>query len=82
MQMFFNIVIIVVLLIIGAYVVYNKIGYENPDDVTLDWNKGKDSITCRDALFYYFENEIQGSFTTSEPGWSKVNSSDLELIFL
>jgi hypothetical protein len=52
-------IMIIVLIWIGIQILYNKFGYEDPDDSQISYDLGNLTltVTCRDALYYYADKE-------------------------
>lgn len=64
-----RILTIILLLLLLGLVLYFKIGYTDPDDSKLVYMSGHISgeITCREALMYYYEQEIEPIVEVNSP---------------
>lgn len=59
MNVYLRIIVIVILLWIAIQIVYNRFGYQDPDDswITYDLGNLTLKVTCKDALYYYADKE-------------------------
>lgn len=84
LNVYLRIGVLIILVLIGMFVIYHKYGYVNPDDSKLFDSLGNEIITCREALYYYAENEldIYEGKSNINPNEINITLDNLESMFI
>lgn len=76
-----RIILIGILIYIAGYVIYYHYGYVDPDDQVLYDALSNKTITCKQALYYFAENEL-GIYNrnTRKENLDTLNISDWNIL--